>query len=82
MTISSSGSIIGRIETATEKSPIAVFEVELSADNPNTLRAVFASTVLSQQEIARANGNLVGVFHGGINMQEVLATLKEKEGKS
>lgn len=78
MSISTVPIIMGRIESATEDSPIAVFRPKPGADCPSgiggKLDAVFASTVKSVSLI-RSSNRLVGVFHNAMDASKVKARL-------
>jgi hypothetical protein len=63
--------ILKRIDCATMKSPIAVFKTERGLD------AVFAATIDTWTRIGAGDPDLLGVFHGGMNMAKVQSKLEE-----
>ena len=56
-----------RIKGANPGSPIAVFKTPL----PDSLNAVFASTIKTQQMIYGDHPDLIGVFDGTMDMEAV-----------
>lgn len=60
--------IMGRIEMATEESPIAVFRPPVKCGR---LNAVFGATVITKQQIAEGGSNLIGLFHKRMDLVNV-----------
>ena len=73
MSISSVEIIMGRIRSATRESPIAVFRVA------NGLNAVFANTVLCQQQLT--SQNLIGVYDATLDLRKVQRRLYAAEAR-
>lgn len=73
MSISTVEIIMGRIESATENSPIAVFKLE---EKCGKLNAVFGDTVITQQQIKSGHKDLIGVFHKGMDLIAVKRQLQ------
>ena len=69
MSLATVSVIMGRIRAATPKSPIAVFYSDRGENN--RLKAVFANTVLSEQEVHKQKHNLIGVYHQGMELSMV-----------
>ncbi len=67
MSISTVDLILKRIEGAAEDSPIAVFKAR---GWPGRLNAVFGETIRTRTESV-INPDFVGMFHGGMDMNEV-----------
>lgn len=62
-----------RIESASERSPIAVF---LPTKGDDRVHSVFAATVVSQRQIERRPSNLIGVFHAGMDLRSVAEQIR------
>lgn len=76
MSVSTINVIVGRIESATPESPIAVFRHPLGKEG--TLEAVFGDTVKTRHRVARQNDPLfVGLFHRDMAPRAVAATLRK-----
>jgi len=67
MSIASIRIIMGRIATATEASPIAVFGLP---EKCGKLDAVFGATVISQR-LSKTDQRFIGMFHRKMKMAEV-----------
>ena len=79
MSVSTIDVIIGRIQSATSESAIAVF----SCDKANCLNAVFANTVASRKLISNGlNLDLVGVFDKTMDFVDVKHRLFQAALKS
>lgn len=63
---------IQRIKGAPPDSPIMV----MKHDDEGFVNAVFASTVVSQQMLKIDAGQIVGVYHGGMDMSMVRKALE------
>jgi len=66
--------IIGRIESATPESPIAVFQHVTEKDTGERVSdfdTFFASTIITKQRIKHNPVGLVGVFNNGMNLERV-----------
>lgn len=63
-----------RIKSATASSPIAVFRCDMEDE----LNFVFAGTVKTQQLIHANDPNLIGVYDGSMNMDEIKARLRSE----
>ena len=73
MSVSSIHVIMGRIASATEESPIAVFGMP---EKCGKLDAVFGATVLIQQQ-AKTSEHFVGMFHRNMDRAEVKKRLQD-----
>lgn len=73
MSISTVEIIMGRIESATDKSPIAVFRL---AKKCGKLKAVFGATAITQQQINSGHKDLIGVFHKSMDLSAVKRQLQ------
>jgi hypothetical protein len=63
--------IMGRIKTATEASPIAVFK---SAEY-GKLNAVFGATVLTQSMINIGDPDYLGLYHKDMDLKKIKSVL-------
>jgi len=63
--------VMARIKGSEVSSPIAVFR----CDEPEMLNAVFAATVKTQQMIEQRHPDLIGVYDGTMNLDQVLREL-------
>lgn len=79
MSISTVEIIIGRIDSASEKSPIAVFKLP----NPDgeKLEAVFGATTATMQRIKSGDKLFLGNYHNGMDREQTKANLKNAARK-
>ena len=76
MSISTISVIMGRIKSATETSPIAVFKPTDSLENEDgerMLDAVFGATIATKQQIDDEDENFIGLFHKDMDLENVEA---------
>lgn len=73
MSVSSINVIMGRIASATEASPIAVFGLP---EKCGKLDAVFGATAISQRN-AKTSPHFIGMFHNKMKRDEVMKRLLE-----
>ena len=71
MSISKLSQVMLRIEGAEPSSPIAVFRCWKAG----MLQAVFADTIQTQQMIAERHPDLIGVFDGTMNQNQIMDQL-------
>lgn len=65
--------IMGRIASATRKSPIAVF----NSPEKKTLECMFAKTVATQRRLDDSIVGLVGIFHKDLKKDKVKKRLQK-----
>ncbi len=63
--------VMFRIKGSEASSPIAVFR----CDQPEMFNAVFAATVKTQQMIEQRHPDLIGVYDGTMNLEQVVQEL-------
>ena len=73
MSIATIEIVMKRIEGAEPNSPIAVFRHEAE----DKLNAVFASTVKARGMISAHHPDLIGVYHGGMDLKKIKRDLSE-----
>ena len=71
MSKASLNSVLDRIKTATERSPIAVFRTQ----QPDTYNAVFGATIHTQNLIKANDPDFIGLYHAGMNTTRIMAEL-------
>lgn len=63
---------IGRIKSATKDSPIACFRTPV----PELIDSMFADTIRTQRLIDNNDPDLIGVYHGGMNLAQIKKVLQ------